>query len=533
MQTNIWQRYLVAVYSPGRQIDKAKVNTIVNTAQSHPKAMRGKSPKQILPVEMAEGSFELSKLSIGPIVVMSGYLTKKARSMNRWLHRWFQLLDNGILRYYQNDKKIKILGEIDIGRTCYDVRQGAKNCGISFPSVAPRCCCFCFTVLKRTYYMYAPTAIEAKKWYESVHDASNVLNRRVVAGVKRRKAPEAPGKQNRQQRRSLPLNYRISMTPWDQKGKQKRYTSLQDVHRIKVSTPEDPCDYIPPVSNNVSTFSRAASVPDFLDRIGAVSPLLSPNSDIVTPLWSPPLVPTIDTATPIVAAAGRSFGSTNSLGQLDSVSSFHSRRITRTHSLTSKSPNSLKRPESLPSNIHHQPEKKQLRRVCLPPRPASIGSYPTKSCISSESRPQPKPRSYNSVEAMKVSPVHGRQLKSNLKSLSKSTEALYDSSGDYSYRPVPKPRKTKGGVENDSTTSIPKRHSKVTFADTPNIIHVSPSPSGSDESVSLSQIENTTPSKTMAVDIADLPPPRPRKDSGPPKFVPPPPPAFPKPVEVN
>ncbi len=502
--------------------------------------MRGKSPKQILPVEMVEGSFEQSKLSIGPIVVMSGYLTKKARSMNRWLHRWFQLLDNGILQYYQNDKKIKLLGEIDIGRTCYDVHQGAKNCGISFPSVAPRCCCFYFTVLKRTYYMYAPTAIEAKKWYESIHSASNVLNRRVVAGVQRRKAPEAPGKQNRQQRRSLPLQYRISMTPWDMKGKQKHCTSLQDVHRIKVNTSENTCDNIVPVSNDMSTFTRAASVPDFLDRIGTVSPLLSPNFDLIAPPWSPPFMPSVDTKTHLVAAVGENLGTTDSLDheQMESVSSFQGSKITRRHSLTLKSASPLKRPESLPTQIHHQSEKKQLRRVCLSPRPASVASC-TKTCVSPSLQfcPKPKPRSSKVVETLQITPINGHQLKSNLKLFSKSTEALCDSSQTSAEnRPVPKPRKTKGIFEVNDTPPVPKRHSKVTFANTPNVINVSPapaSPSGSDSSVSLPEIGNTEQTKTMAVDIADLPPPRPRKDSGPPKFIPPPPPAIPKQVEVN
>ncbi|XP_064394257.1 uncharacterized protein LOC135341591 [Halichondria panicea] len=473
--------------------------------------MRTKVAKQILPVEMAEGSLELSK-SIGPLVVMSGYLTKKARSMKRWLHRWFQLLDNGILQYYQNDKKEKMLGEIDIGRTCYDVRQGTKNCGISFPTVAPRCCCFWFTVLKRTYFMYAPTAFEARKWHESIYSASNILNRRVVAGVKRRKAPEAPGTQRGYKPSLRPLNYRISMTPWDMKGKHKRCTSLQDVHRIRVSAPDDSSDIISPIED-VSTFARATSVPDFLDRVGMISPLLSPDSQLNTQLWNLPM-PANSTFVPVVAVTDES---TNSSSQLNLVSTFHGRR--RTQSL-SESPSW--RLQSLPGSITTQnpTEKKQLQRVCPPPRPASY--HP---------RPQPRNRARHQAGAVQISPVNGVSLKSKLKSFSRSTEALYDSSSGEStsgdYRPIPKPRRVKETAESDITPPIPKRHSKVTFADAPNILNPT-SPSGSDSSVSLSVLGNT-----IAVDIKDLPPPRPRKDSGPPKFVPPPPPSGPRPTESN
>ena len=483
--------------------------------------MRNKVAKQILPVEMAEVSLELSK-SIGPLVVMSGYLTKKARSMKRWLHRWFQLLDNGILKYYQNDKKEKLLGEIDIGRTCYDVRQGTKNCGVSFPTVAPRCCCFWFTVLKRTYYMYAPTAFEAKKWYESIHSASNILNRRVVAGVKRRKAPEAPGTQRGYKPSLRPLNYRISMTPWDMKGKHKRCISLQDVHRITVRAPDDSSDVVYPIED-VSTFARATSVPDFLDHVGITSPPFSPDPQSDAQLWNLPM-PANSTSTPIVPVAS---GSTNSLSQLNSVSSFHGRR---TQSLSCETPSCLRRrPQSLPSSIttHHPTEKKQLQRVCPPPRPASIASCP-KICISDQPRPQPRNRAQHQDGAVQIIPVNGVSLKSKLKSFSRSTEALYDSSSGEStsgdYRPIPKPRRAKETVESDITPPIPKRHSKVTFADAPNIINAA-SPSGSDSSVSFGS--------TLAVDIKDLPPPRPRKDSGPPKFVPPPPPPGPRPTESD
>lgn len=124
-----------------------------------------------------------------PSIVVSGPLTKRTRSMNRWVKRWWQLLDNGMLIYFKSDDRVKLLGEIDIGRTCYDVRLGAQHCKIQFPRVVPPACCFAVSVLKRTYYFYASEPAEARQWAEQITSLSAVLNRRRLVS---RQAPKPP-----------------------------------------------------------------------------------------------------------------------------------------------------------------------------------------------------------------------------------------------------------------------------------------------------------------------------------------------------
>jgi len=64
----------------------------------------------------------------------------------------------------------------------------------------------------------------------------------------------------------------------------------------------------------------------------------------------------------------------------------------------------------------------------------------------------------------------------------------------------------------------------VTFAESPKILNAC-SPSDSEGSVSFSTGPVISADKqSFAVDAEDLPPPRPRKNSGPPNFKPPPPP---------
>ena len=69
----------------------------------------------------------------------------------------------------------------DITKTCYDVRLGAEHCRVPFPRAVSSGCCFAFSVLKRTYYVYSPTAAEAKRWVESITSVSAILNRRQAA----------------------------------------------------------------------------------------------------------------------------------------------------------------------------------------------------------------------------------------------------------------------------------------------------------------------------------------------------------------
>lgn len=519
-------------------------------------------PMRKISVPMAEPPVN-SKPSMGPMVLMSGFMTKRTRTMNRrWKQRWWQLLDNGLLLYFQTDKRIKLLGEIDIGRTCYDVRHGAKNCGIVFPRVAPSCCCISFAVLKRTYYTYAPTAAEAKKWAETIHKVSNVLNRRVVAGVERRKAPEAPGPSRPP---SCPPNFRISMTPWDLKPHYNISLagSVEDVYRVRV---KDDSDDLRRPRRRPKRNKMASSVPDCLDHVGLASP-----PDPSSRLWldGSPLpeqsvldfsTPTISnrSSSPIVAIAGGSYGSVSTSSPKDSIfSSFsfelgsptctsnaspvHTRYVVSPLWKDSKKRHSL--PDSFVEEFDHLEKKEEwiknrLQSLGIPPRPASVAAYP-KSCYTYQPHPQPRPRHHQTTPgavrvipgAIQVIPVQNGELKKRKhKTFSKSTDCLASQTEEDNRsrshsigsrvapgqkRPIPKPRRPKGV----STSPPGQTLKRVSFSDTSYIMNPD-YPTG--ESTGL--VFANPISGGLAVDVSDLPPPRPRKDSGPPNFKPPPPP---------
>ena len=134
------------------------------------------TPLNVSPREGAGNS------GVPPLIIMSGYLTKKARgrrlgNSNRWLRRWWQLLGDGTLIYFKGEERLKVLGEVDIAHTCYEVRLGAGQCNVDFPSIIPPNCCFSVSVLKRTFYFFAPSPIEAKKWSTTLSSVSYILNR--------------------------------------------------------------------------------------------------------------------------------------------------------------------------------------------------------------------------------------------------------------------------------------------------------------------------------------------------------------------
>ena len=136
---------------------------------------------------------------MGPAILASGYLVKRTRSLGRWKKRWWQLTDDGTLIYFKGEERTKALGEIDVGRSCYEVRFGADQCKADFPAAVPDCCCFSFSVLKRTYYMYAANPADAKHWADSIASLSAVLNyKKKMAG--RRPAPEPPNASQQLQR---------------------------------------------------------------------------------------------------------------------------------------------------------------------------------------------------------------------------------------------------------------------------------------------------------------------------------------------
>lgn len=143
---------------------------------------------------MAKAPVPAGTPEMGPAILASGYLAKRTRAMGRWKKRWWQLTDDGTLLYFKSEERTKALGEIDVARSCYDVRLGAEQCKVEFPRAVPSCCCFSFSVLKRTYYLYAATAADAKRWAESIVNVSVVLNYRKKGSY--RPLPPRPGVDN-------------------------------------------------------------------------------------------------------------------------------------------------------------------------------------------------------------------------------------------------------------------------------------------------------------------------------------------------
>ena len=206
--------------------------------------------KTALPVLAAEQPPDNVKL--GPKVLMSGYMTKRTRTMNMWKQRWWQLKADGILHYYNPEgNSQKILGEIDVGKTCYDVKMGSDT-RIKFPRAVPSCCCFSFAVLKRVFYVYTPTPDETRKWVKAISEVSRVINRKIVAGLERRKAPEIPGG-----------NAEFRVTRIKAKGSGPGLAdSFQDISKVQ---------YIPLERNRLALMSKrelAGSLPDYLDKVG-------------------------------------------------------------------------------------------------------------------------------------------------------------------------------------------------------------------------------------------------------------------------
>ena len=212
-------------------------------------------PVKVVPPVLITKQSLTTKEQIGPITVMSGFMTKKGRTLNRWKQRWWQLMDNGYLFYFKSDDRLKFLGQVDIARTCYDVRLGSEKCRVAFPRAAPSCCCISFAVLKRNYYVYTPTAKEAERWAQALSSISQVINRRVFAGVERRKAPDPPGP------------YRPPSCP---PPNQVRMIRVQDGNGIAKSDSYADFNRIEHTRSNTNLVSQrvmAMSVPDYLNKI--------------------------------------------------------------------------------------------------------------------------------------------------------------------------------------------------------------------------------------------------------------------------
>lgn len=550
-----------------------------------------------------------AKLNIGPLVLMSGFLTKKNRTLNRWKQRWWQLLDNGMLYYYNSDDRLKRLGQIDIAHSCYDVKLGSENCRVTFPRVAPSCCCLSFTVLKRSYYLYAPTAAEAKKWAETLNNESRVLNRRVVAGVERRKAPAPPGPPRPP---SCPPNMRIN------RNSVRRETfsvseSLDDSLEMSLQ----PTRTVPRFVG--AKMKMASSVPDYLDRVGySPPPTVTQNPNDRLWLDGSPYPVTTSTfgqtfPSPSASYTDEIAGSNGSQLELsDSLSS----SSTSAHSTTrntgyfqieqgtttfqrrrnSKQGNTLHYGRSLSfageqkGNTGRKiPSRHMLKNRCSLPiiferdhvnklsakavqcnRPASCVPNPlSSSTANSIHQTKSKVLSVTKVPVFpKVILANSQKVQFNRElAQNKQTQpqplprnrARAQSISNHldndskAFRPVPKPRRSKGGLIDHNQPPRLERAKSYDFIATTNdhyeplstvdavariLQAVSPTESERSVSVTTSKIvsspSSTTKSSALPRRKAPPPPlingghspapPRPKRDSGPPPFVPTPPP---------
>ena len=557
--------------------------------------------KVVPPVVIAD---KPTKPTMGPLVVMSGFLTKRNRTLNRWRQRWWQLLDNGILFYYNSDDRAKQLGQIDIAHSCYDVKLGRENCPVSFPRVAPSCCCLSFTVLKRSYYLYAPTAAEATKWAETIKNASRVLNRRVVAGVERRKAPDPPGPPRPP---SCPPNMRIN----------RNFIHTPCTETFSVSnTLEDSLDMSFQFSGGRSTFATsrmkmASSMPDLLDRVG-YSPSPPPSSQPDTRrnpndrLWldgSPYPVTTSTFGQTFPSPPASCAGSIEVSAELQELSispvpspvaasaslptkavTFYDQEATALNFQRRGSESNmngrrvlvsprykLQNRCSLPIIYESSAESRQpgaTAKSSLHHRPASCVPNPLSATFSSATIPRAKP----SVTRVPVFPgamlgnnIQRRGINGNLapgkpilqpqplprhRKRAQSTSNHLENNKGATYRPVPKPRKSKDMLIDPNQAPL-KRAMSCDFIDSNHVnkstrledavtrILPATSPTESERSVSLTTSDVVTATSNSAKSFV-LPrrkapppptkngesavPPRPKRDSGPPNFVPPPPP---------
>lgn len=252
-------------------------------------------PVKVVPPVLVNQKSLVSKQHIGPITVMSGFMTKKSRTLNRWKQRWWQLLDNGYLFYFKSDDRLKVLGQVDIARSCYDVRLGATECRVSFPRAAPSCCVISFAVLKRTYHVYTPTAGEAERWAKSISDMSRVINRKIYAGVERRRAPDPPGPSRPP---SCPPDYQIKMTRVKTYNDRGISDSCNDFTRIEYVKKKK--NHLGGGTNLSSQKAMSTSVPDYLDRIGddSISLANEEEGSLDSRLWldgSPPAPAALNT----------------------------------------------------------------------------------------------------------------------------------------------------------------------------------------------------------------------------------------------
>jgi len=112
-------------------------------------------------------------------ILMAGSLSKRTKFTRKWKKSYWRLLSNGLLCRYKDLKDTKSLGQVDIKRDCYDVRQGLDTSSkVTFPSYIPSSCCFSISLTDKSYYMYADTPASANQWVKTLCNTSRVISRR-------------------------------------------------------------------------------------------------------------------------------------------------------------------------------------------------------------------------------------------------------------------------------------------------------------------------------------------------------------------
>lgn len=472
-----------------------------------------------------------SKYAIGPVCVMSGFMTKKTRSLRRWKQRWWKLMDNGYLFYFKEDSDAKILGQVDIARTCYDVRLGSEKCHVHFPRATPSCCCISFAVLKRTYFAYTPTAAEAIKWVQCIAEMSRVINRKVVAGVEHRIAPD-PTRPFRPP--SCPPNFNVRMARMKTDDMSR---SLEAAARATY------------VENSSSVVS--SSVPDYLNRIVDDSVSLGDNQSLDSRLWldgSPPQIHTseIHPQDISLSVAEASWVNTSTTETEASLTSDVPADASESPSVVKRGHSPVQPPRehyfSLPTTVlmdfdsleQHEviiisPEGPQSGEGLLAPvadiETPSEGTQPlensknlSKSATTiTQSRPVPKPRKGKEKKLA----TENLTLEATLSPLSPSPPPIRPRNN--SEPPTIRPRINKGPPRKEATLSVVRQKKKNRSSKKRSPPSTPPPPPSSPPHSAPPPPPTRDDLKALPSLTLSSPPPRPRKDSGPPTFVPIPP----------
>lgn len=112
-------------------------------------------------------------------ILMAGSLCKRTKFTRKWKKFYWRLLSGGLLRRYKDITHTKSLGQVDIKRDCYDIREGLDaSSKVTFPSYIPSSCCFSISLTDKTYYMYADTPASADQWVRALSNTSGVISRR-------------------------------------------------------------------------------------------------------------------------------------------------------------------------------------------------------------------------------------------------------------------------------------------------------------------------------------------------------------------